>query len=79
MVNIYIFRNKFTLVVEMDASNDQSESDSAYSEVVSSTSTGDKAPGEHDTTTTSSVCQEKSSWNLLPRNFSSWQFFEVIN
>ena len=73
----------------MNASNNQSESDAE--EAVSSPSIGespmvtnrdtnvDKAPDEDDSTATSSACKETSAWNLLPRNFSSWQFFEVIN
>ena len=71
----------------MNASNNQSESDAE--EAVSSPSIGespmvtngdtndDKVPD--DSTATSSACKETSAWNLLPRIFSSWQFFEVIN
>ena len=71
----------------MNASNNQSESDAeeAVSSpsigespmVTNSDTNGDKAPD--DSTATSSACKETSAWNLLPRNFSSWQFFEVIN
>ena len=59
----------------MNASDNQSESDA--DEAVSSPSIGDKVPD--DSTATSSACKETSAWNLLPRIFSSWQFFEVIN
>ena len=61
MVNIYIFRDKFTLVVEMNESNNQSESDAEISEVVSSPSIGYNASDENDSTATSSVCQDKSA------------------
>ena len=67
--NISIFRNKLTLVVVMNASNNQSESDSE--EAVSSPSIGespmvtngdtndDKVPD--DSTATSSACKETSA------------------